>query len=356
VTITRTGDKTGTSTVEYLTLDDPAAVPCATAGGTAYARCDYATMFDTVTFAPGEARQVISVPLIDDAHVEGNETLRLQLRNVTGATPLGAISIATLTITDDDQAGAANPISTTNFFVRMQYLDFLSREPEAGEPWSGVLDRCPNVNNDSSCDRILVSQSFFGSPEFRLKGFFVYNFYQVALKRLPEYAEIIQDMRSVSGATPELVYAKRAALAINFTERPEFKGLYGAMSAQQYVDALLERYRVQQITTADPISPEGREKLTLTRAALVERLTGQGTQALTRAQVLRAIVESDEVAAAEFNRAFVAMQYYGYLRRMPEEAGYNAWLRVINDDPGNVRIMVNGFMNSPEYRLRFGRP
>jgi hypothetical protein len=67
-------------------------------------------------------------------------------------------------------------------------------------------------------------------------------------------------------------------------------------------------------------------------------------------------VESSEVAAAEYNRAFVAMQYYGYLRRTPEEEGYQAWLKVINEDSQNVRVMVNGFMNSTEYRLRFGQP
>ena len=49
------------------------------------------------------------------------------------------------------------------------------------------------------------------------------------------------------------------------------------------------------------------------------------------------------------------MQYYGYLIRKPEADDYNAWLRVINEDPQNVCIMVNGFMNSTEYRLRFGR-
>ena len=75
---------------------------------------------------------------------------------------------------------------------------------------------------------------------------------------------------------------------------------------------------------------------------------------LTRAQVLRAIADSDEVGAAEYNRAFVAMQYYGYLRRTPETAGYNDWLNYLNAHPSDFRTMVNGFMNSQEYRLRFG--
>ncbi len=72
--------------------------------------------------------------------------------------------------------------------------------------------------------------------------------------------------------------------------------------------------------------------------------------------MLRAVADSDEVGAAEFNPAFVAMQYFGYLRRDPETAGYNAWLNAINANPSDTRTMVNGFMNSTEYRLRFGQP
>ena len=47
------------------------------------------------------------------------------------------------------------------------------------------------------------------------------------------------------------------------------------------------------------------------------------------------------------------MQYYGYLRRKPEAAGYEAWLAVLRR--GDIRTMVNGFLNSAEYKLRFGR-
>ena len=77
---------------------------------------------------------------------------------------------------------------------------------------------------------------------------------------------------------------------------------------------------------------------------------------LTCAQVLRAIADSDQVFAAEFNQAFVAMQYYGSLKRTPEPGCYNAWLNYLNAHPTDFRTMVNGFMNSVEYRLRFGNP
>jgi hypothetical protein len=111
------------------------------------------------------------------------------------------------------------------------------------------------------------------------------------------------------------------------------------------------RYSLTQITTLDPATPDGTNKVTLTLADLTNQLTA-GT--LTRAQVLRAIADSDQVFNLEFNQAFVAMQYFGYLRRAPEPAGYNAWLNYLNTHPGDFRTMVNGFMNSLEYRLRFG--
>jgi uncharacterized repeat protein (TIGR01451 family) len=374
VVVNRTGipaTMTAPASVLLQTYDDPAAVPCdpmlkkpdgtAYPQGTAYARCDYATKVETVQFAPGETQKTVSIPIIDDAHVEETEVALVSLSHAVGAT-LETPLWFNIVIHDNDSGTAENPTKTTSFFVRQQYLDFLSREPEAGEPWSGVLNGCANPfnldpqNPSALCDRIIVSQSFFGSPEFRLKGFFVYNFYRVAFDRRPDYAEVIPDMSVLSGATAAEVYARRAALPVSFTARQEFKTRYDGMSDTAYVNALLDRYGLQQITMPDPQQPEAGIKVTLTRAELVNRLGAAGAQAFTRAQVLRAVVESDEVGAIEYKGAFVAMQYYGYLRRTPEESGYQAWLRVINEDPNNIRIMVNGFMNSTEYRLRFGQP
>ncbi len=358
IIVTRTGDIAAPVSVDFTTVDDPAAVRCDTVNGTAYARCDYATTLDTLTFAPGEALRAITLPLIDDAHVEGNETVQLALRNPTGA-PLGTQSTATLTITDNDTAAASNPIFTTPFFVRQQYLDFLAREPEAGEPWSGVLNSCADVNNldpnsaSAGCDRINVSANFFGSPEFRLKGYFAYLFYKVALGRRPVYAEIVSDMRAVTGATAPEVFQKKAAFTDAFASRLEFNNLYAVLSHAAYVDALFNRYDLQSIATPDPANPDGTTLTTLTRADLVNQLN---TQTLTRAQVLRAVVQSREVDAVEFNGAFVAMQYFGYLRRTPDDGGYIAWLNYLTAHPTDFRTMVNGFMNSTEYRLRFGQP
>jgi hypothetical protein len=329
--------------------------------GKAFARCDYATSIETVTFAAGDTQpKSVVIPLVDDAHVEGAETFQVRLLNASNAA-LGTLATTTLTLTDNDAAGQANPILQTPLFVRMQYLDFLSREPEAGEPWSGVLNRCPlpfnldPLNASAGCDRLIVSKSFFESVEFRLKGLYTFTFYRVAFNRLPEYAEIIPDMRSVTGPTATDVYARRALFPTNFTQRQEFRAAYDALSHTAYVNALLDRYGFASITTPDPQNPEGGTKVTLSRADLIARLGTQGASNLTRAQVLRAIVESDEVRAAEFTRAYVAMQYYGYLRRTPESSGFNAWLNYLNAHPTDARTMVNGFVNSGEYRARFGQ-
>jgi len=84
----------------------------------------------------------------------------------------------------------------------------------------------------------------------------------------------------------------------------------------------------------------------------------------TRATVLRKIAENDAFTRREFNRAFVLLQYIGYLRRNPDDApdgnldGYNFWLNKLNQFNGDYikAEMVRSFIISQEYRKRFGQP
>ncbi len=65
-------------------------------------------------------------------------------------------------------------------------------------------------------------------------------------------------------------------------------------------------------------------------------------------------IKAANAAAAEYNNAFVLMQYFGYLRRDPEEGGYQFWLNVLNNQqPNNFRGMVCAFLTSAEYQTRF---
>jgi hypothetical protein len=363
VTVTRTGGSAQAVSVDYRTTDaDTFTVSCADTtnnNGGAFARCDFATTVGRLDFAAGEVQKTITVPIINDGHDESAETFQLALSNPVGVVTLGTTSATTITIQDNDAAGAPNPVTTSHrFFVRQQYLDFLSREPDAAgfDAWLGVLSQCPDPNTapgvPSQCDRIYVSgEGFFRSLEFQLKGFYVFRFYKLAFNRLPDYSEIISDMSFVAGQTAEEVYARKAQLPTLVTQRQEFRNAYDGMTNAQYVSALMGRYNLQQVTTPDPANPDGSVKATLTTDDLIDRLNAN---ALTRAQVLRAVADSDAVGAQEFNNAFVGMQYYGYLRRKPDEAGFNAWLSVLQ--AGDVRTMVNGFLNSTEYKLRFGQP
>jgi hypothetical protein len=365
VSVVRT-DSTGATTVDLRTADtDTFTVGCATKQGSAYGRCDFATVVTTVTIPAGQLSTNVLVPIIDDSWAEGSETFSVVLSNPTGAT-LGSPSTATVTITDNETVDGTNPILLSNdagiaFFVRQHYLDFLGREPEPGEPWSAILRGCANQFNtdpnspSAGCDRITVSGAFFGSPEFKDKGILDIDFYRVAFDRLPQYAEFAPDLASLTGATAAEANAKRAAFANNFVLRTEFVNTYGAMTNSTYVTTLMShmgQYNLSSITTPDPANPDGTTKVTLTTSDLINRLD---TSALTRAQVLRAIVQSDEVTLnLEAVNAFVASQYYGYLRRTPDTGGFNGWVTYLKNNPSDFRTMVNGFVNSIEYRLRFG--
>jgi hypothetical protein len=350
ITVTRTGNTTGASTVEYRTLDLPDAVRCDTANGTAYHRCDYATTLGTLSFAAGETSKTFAVFITNDAHVEGAETFRLALSNASGAN-LGAQGTTTVTIQDNEtQPSSLNPIDVSEFFVRQHYIDFLTRAPEpmGFADWVGALNSCGAGSGDRgrnpSCDRVMVSSGFFRSDEFlQVKGYFAYRFYEVAFGRRPTYQEFARDLQRLTGTTPQDTLARMAAFTVEFTERQAFGETYPAnMTLAAYVDALFNTAEIgdrQSITRQDGT--------TLTRTQLAD-----GSR--TRADILREIVESREVAAIFYNRAFVTAQYFGYLRRDPESPGYEMWLAYLNANPSDFRTMVNGFVNSVEYRLRFG--
>ena len=334
VMVNRSGSTAGVTTVNYRTSDTAGLENCNVLNGNASARCDYTTAVGTLRFEVGQTSKNISIPMVDDSYAEATETFLIVLSGVTGGS-LGATGAAQLTINDNEVSNGPNPIDGTAFFVRQQYLDFLNREPDpAGyAAWQAVINGC--APNDTACDRIHVSSSFFRSPEFQDRGYFVYRFYPVAFGRKPDYDEFVPDLAKVSGflSASELEAAK-VAFITEFMARPAFANTYNSLNNTQYVDTLL--------ATAGVAPHQFRD---FWIAAL-----GNGTR--TRATVLRDIVESQEVYNKYFNQAFVVMQYFGYLRRQPD-GQYLAWIAVL-DSSSDYRGMINGFMNSLEYRFRFG--
>jgi subtilisin family serine protease len=341
VNVNRTGDMAGFSSVNFSTSDTAGLANCTAVNGKASERCDYETASGTLRFATGESNQIIVIPIVNDALVEGSETFTLTLSGVSGA-GLGT-STSTVTITDNDAAPAnQNPIDDIPFFVTQQYIDFLGRLPDSGgfNNWVATLNGCPNGGfgefDNPNCDRVHVSSGFFLSLEFQGRGYFAYRFYEVAFDRRPTYAEFVPDMALVGGAqSPASEVLSKAAYTEAWTQRAPFKTLYDGKSNSEYVNQL----------------EVNAEVIVTNKASLIAALdSGQ----MTRGDVLRNIVESQAVSDRFFTRAFVSMQYFGYLRRDPDSVGFQNWVDTLTADPSNFRHMIFGFLFSTEYRQRFG--
>lgn len=232
-------------------------------------------------------------------------------------------------------------IDDIDFFVQQQYIDFLGRMPDSTgfANWNNTLNNCPNGGfgefDNPQCDRVHVSAGFYLSIEFQGRGYWAYRYYDAALGRRPLYTEFIPDMQKVGGAqSPEQEVVSKNQYMNDFVQKPEFKAIYDTLTNAAYVDKL-----------------EQTASVTLSNKAELVNALNSGTQ--TRAQVLRNVIESQPVFDKFFNRGFVTMQYFGYLRRDPDTIGFANWVNTLNADPSNFRHMIFGFIYSTEYRNRF---
>ena len=234
---------------------------------------------------------------------------------------------------------ASNPIDDAQFFVRQHYDDFLSREPDpAGQAfWTDQITSCGPDINCIDTKRVNVSAAYFLSTEFQETGYWVYRFYNAALNRansLPRFIEFMRDTQKVADGVivnatgwEQQLEQNKQAFAQEFVTRPEFTALYpDSMTATQFVDALYQHAG---------ITPTAAER----QAALDEFNTPSGS----RRRVMRRVAESQTLFTREFNRAFVLTQYFGYLRRNPDDPpdnnvdGYNFWLGKLNQFGGNYQ-------------------
>jgi len=351
VTVSRVNPGSGTVTVDFATSD-----------GTATQKSDYEIASGTLTFAPGETSKVIPILINEDSFVEPNETINVTLSNLSSGTLAGG-GLSTVTIVDDDLVLGPNPIDDAATFVCQQYHDFLNREPDAGGAafWTNEITSCGADPVCTEIKRQNVSAAFFLSDEFGETGFEVIRLQRTAFgkesafaaSRLP-YTQFMHDAqqiaRGVIGGQPgadALLEANKQAYATQIVVSPAFIARFPlSQTAAQYVAALA--------TSANVV---------LTGAETTAAITAFGAGGTSgRVAALRSVADSTSVRDAEFNAAFVLLQYYGYLRRNPTDApdvddsGYQFWLTKLNTFGGNFEQadMVKAFINSPEYRQRFG--
>ncbi|MFL6334773.1 MAG: Calx-beta domain-containing protein [Pyrinomonadaceae bacterium] len=356
VTITRTGDSSAPAEVFYST-GQVFAGP-----GFASPRSDYTTSFGYLQFAAGETSKTFQVFLTDDAIVEGDETLPVTLFGPDASTT-GSPSQVDLRIIDNDTVpSTVNPIDDSAFFVRQHYRDFLNRDPDDSgfAFWTNEIEQCGMNAACREVKRVNVSAAFFLSIEFQQTGYLAYlknqllNFNNAGERMtLGAFQSDTQELsRGVVVGGPNWEETLEANKRAYFDK---YAATFPAtLTPAQIVDALNAR-------TGDPLNPSAGPALTQAeRDQLVADLT---SGAKTRGQVLRAITENAEFKRRHLTKAFVLMQYFGYLRRTPNATpdtnfdGYNFWLSKLNEFDGNyIRAeMVKAFISSDEYRKRFGQ-
>ena len=262
-------------------------------------------------------------------------------------------------------------INDADFFVNQQYVDFLSRFPDQGgfDFWTAQITSCGANSTCIAGQRDNTSGAFFLSIEFQETGYLAERMYKVAYGDaqgtstfggthtlsvpIIRRSEFLPDQLQLSagviigqpGALAQLE-ANKVAFANDFVARARFTTAYpNGMANDAFVDAL-------NANSGNALDSSQRTNM----------INGLNGATLTRAQVVRQIAEDSDLAnGPEKNRAFVLMQYLGYLRRDPNSGqdtdytGYDFWLQKLNNHGGDFHAaqMVRSFIVSGEYLDRF---
>ena len=295
----------------------------------------------------------------------------------------GRIYTLTLTCTNDtnklsttEKVNVVVPHDQSAFFVAANYLDFLSRQPdESGwDFWTNQINACGSDEQCIEARSISVSASFFLSIEFQNNGFLVERLYKVAygdqngnssfggshnlLVPVVRFNEFLQGTQQIGQGVVVLQSGWQDALESNkqaytgqFVQTSRFNAAFPmTMMPADFVDKLNQN-------AGNVLSPSE-------RATAIGLFGGaaDSSNAAARAGVLRQIAEDPNLVNAEFNRAFVMAEYFGYLRRNANDSpdtdytGYDFWLTKLNQFHGNyiASEMVKAFIKSTEYQQRYG--
>lgn len=283
----------------------------------------------------------------------------------------GQLAVALVNVTP------GNP-DNTDYFVHQQYVDFLDREPDAGgfDFWAAQISSCGVNPQCVEVRRINTSAAFYLSIEFQRTAYLVERFYKTAygdfngtsndggsthqlavpIVRLNELLmdaeQINQNVVVLRAGWENVLETNTQSFVAQFVQRSRFVAAFPpATTPTAFVDKLNQN-------AGNVLSPTERTTLIGLFGS-----AGDTSNLNIRAQVLRQVSENRNLYTSEFNRAFVLMQYIGYLRRNPNDApeatrdytGYDFWLKKLNQFNGNFveAEMVKAFITSIEYRQRF---
>ena len=268
-------------------------------------------------------------------------------------------------------------INDSDFFVNQQYVDFLNRFPDQSG-FGFWVNQIASCNGDSACiagQRDNTSGAFFLSIEFQETGYLAERMYKVAygdaqaqsalggtahpiLVPIIRRSEFLPDTLQLSNGViigqPDAqakLEANKVAFALDFVSRARFTSAFAtSFTPAQFVDALF---------TNAGVTPSATDR----DAAINEFGSGAANTADTaaRGRAVRKVAENSTLTTNEKNKAFVLMQYLGYLRRDPNSGqdtdytGYEFWLQKLNQHGGEFHAaqMVRSFIVSGEYLNRF---
>jgi hypothetical protein len=274
-------------------------------------------------------------------------------------------------------SSCVNPIDGADFFVRQHYSDFLNRQPDAPGLafWTNEITSCGVDGQCVDLKRTNVSAAFFLSIEFRETGYLVERLYKAAYgdvngsstnggtlhqlqvpvvrfnEFLPDSQQLGQGVVVGQSGWEQVLENNKLSFLSQFVTRMRFTTAYPAtLTPAQFVDGLFAHTGVTP-STAD-------------RTSIINEFGGAATSAdnAARARALRRVAEYPAFDQLEKNKAFVLIQYFGYLRRNPNDppdtdyTGYDFWLTKLRDFNGDYikAEMVRAFLLSSEYRQRFG--
>lgn len=307
------------------------------------ARVDFLT--DPTTFPA--ASHIDTALLSSIGHARNAESLALQGQLAEMRAALRkAIDQLELAYTFMNYGFTPDPLVAAEFFVRQHYVDFLDREPdEQGfNFWVGQIKECGANRRCADNRRDHVSEAFFLSIEFQESGYLVHRAHKASFGRMPSMSALVADARAVSRGVivhqpgwRERLEANTQAFVEDWVRRDEFTSRYAGMQGAAFIDALIAN-------TGAAVTPAERT-----------HLISELARTSSRAHVMRLLLSNEQFVQSEKNHAFVLMQYIGYLRRDPDQTGYQFWLGKLNDHGGNAIAaeMVRSFLVSTEYRGRF---
>jgi hypothetical protein len=188
-----------------------------------------------------------------------------------------------------------NPINDPQVFVHQLYRDFSVEQPKT-EIVESQIEKLRNCGGSDQFCQTQMALNIFLSTGFHERGSFVLRMYEAGLNRLPTFDEFMDNMTRFER------YVK---------SEPE--------TAQAQ---MLEEFRVMNVS-----------------------------EGFKNQKPLPELVANEELINRQANRDFVALHYYGFFRRQPDEVGLVSWTDLLNRR-GDLAVITNGIITSAEYRQR----